>query len=158
MSKDYKRLLAYSSIEHMGIIAVGFGFGGFWGTFGALFHMLNHALTKSLLFFGAGRILQRFRTKDIGEVHGIIKALPFTGALFLGGALAITGCPPFSLFLSEFMVLVGGLYSQSYLGAVVYMVLLPWSSRPSYITWEGWWSVRPERPRGARRDPGPTWC
>lgn len=124
MSKDYKRLLAYSSIEHMGIIAVGFGFGGFWGTFGALFHMLNHALTKSLLFFGAGRILQRFRTKDIGEVHGIIKALPFTGALFLGGALAITGCPPFSLFLSEFMVLVGGLYSQSYLGAVVYMVLL----------------------------------
>lgn len=124
ISKDYKRMLAYSSIEHMGIIAIGFGFGGFWGIFGALFHMLNHALAKTLLFFGAGKILQRFRTKDIGDVSGMIKVLPLTGALFLGGALAITGCPPFSLFLSELMVLVGGLSSQNYLGAVLYIMLL----------------------------------
>ena len=67
MARDFKRLLAYSSIEHMGIIAIGFGFGGFWGIFGALFHMLNHTLTKTLLFFGAGNILQRLKTKEIGS-------------------------------------------------------------------------------------------
>ena len=124
MSKDYKRMLAYSSIEHMGIIAIGFGFGGYWGIFGALFHMLNHALTKTLLFFGAGNILQRLRTKDIDQVRGVLKVLPATGALFLGGALAITGCPPFSLFLSEFMVLVGGISSGQDLGVALYLLLL----------------------------------
>jgi hydrogenase-4 component F len=124
MAKDYKRMLAYSSIEHMGIIAIGFGFGGFWGIFGALFHMLNHALAKTLLFFGAGKVLQRFHTKEIDKVHGLIKVLPVTGALLLGGGLAITGCPPFSLFLSEFMIMVGGLSSQNYLGTILYIVLL----------------------------------
>jgi hydrogenase-4 component F len=124
MSRDYKRMLAYSSIEHMGIIAIGFGFGGFWGIFGALFHMLNHTLTKILLFFGAGNILQRLRTKEIDQVHGLIKVLPVTACLFIGGALAITGCPPFSLFLSEFMILVGGLESSNWLGAAVYLFFL----------------------------------
>jgi len=124
MSKDYKRMLAYSSIEHMGIIAIGFGFGGYWGVFGALFHMLNHALTKTLMFFGAGNILHRLGTKDIGEVRGVLKVLPATGILFLGGALAITGCPPFSLFLSEFMVVVGGISSGDVLGVTLYLLLL----------------------------------
>lgn len=124
MSKDYKRMLAYSSIEHMGIIAIGFGFGGYWGVFGALFHMLNHALTKTLMFLGAGSILQRTGTKDIGEVRGVLKLLPATGVLFLGGALAITGCPPFSLFLSEFMVVVGGISTGNHLGAALYLILL----------------------------------
>ena len=124
MSRDYKRMLAYSSIEHMGIIAIGFGFGGFWGVFGALFHMLNHALTKTLLFFGAGNILQRLKTKEIDQVHGLIKALPVTAVLLVGGALAITGCPPFSLFLSEFMIMVGGLSSESWLGVALYILLL----------------------------------
>jgi hydrogenase-4 component F len=124
MSRDYKRMLAYSSIEHMGIIAIGFGFGGFWGIFGALFHMLNHAITKTLMFFGAGNILQKLHTKEIDQVHGLWKALPVTAVLFLGGALAITGCPPFSLFLSEFMVLAGGLSSGNYLGAALYLLLI----------------------------------
>lgn len=124
MARDYKRMLAYSSIEHMGIIAVGFGFGGFWGMFGALFHMLNHALTKSLLFFGAGNILQKLKTKDIDQVRGLRKILPVTAILFLGGALAITGCPPFSLFLSEFMIVVGGLASANYLAVAVVLTLL----------------------------------
>ncbi|MDW5561716.1 MAG: hydrogenase 4 subunit F [Methanomassiliicoccus sp.] len=124
MSKDYKRMLAYSSIEHMGIIAVGFGFGGYWGIFGALFHMLNHALAKTLMFFGAGNILHRLRTKDIDQVRGVLKILPATGVLFIGGALAITGCPPFSLFLSEFMVLVGGISAGQSVGVVLYLLLL----------------------------------
>ncbi len=124
MSKNYKRMLAYSSIEHMGIIAIGFGFGGYWGIFGGLFHMLNHALAKTLMFLGAGNLHQRFGTKDIDKVRGALKVLPATGALFLGGALAITGCPPFSLFLSEFMVLVGGIGSGSILGVALYLFLL----------------------------------
>ncbi len=124
LARDYKRMLAYSSIEHMGIIAIGFGFGGFWGIFGALFHMLNHALAKTLLFFGAGNILQKLRTKDIDRVRGLLHVMPVTGALFLGGALAITGSPPFSLFISEFMVLVGGLDSGSGLAAALYLFLL----------------------------------
>ncbi len=123
-SKDYKRMLAYSSIEHMGIIAIGFGFGGYWGIFGALFHMLNHALTKTLMFLGAGNILKRLGTKEIDDVRGVLKILPVTGVLFLGGGLAIVGCPPFSLFLSEFMVLVGGISSGNTLGVVLYLVLL----------------------------------
>jgi hydrogenase-4 component F len=123
-AKDYKRMLAYSSIEHMGIIAIGFGFGGYWGILGALFHMLNHALAKTLLFFGAGNILHRMRTKEIEQVKGLLKVLPATGALFLGGTLAITGCPPFSLFLSEFMVLTGGLASGNYVTAALYLALI----------------------------------
>ena len=63
LQKDYKRLLAYSSIEHMGIIAIGFGIGGLLGIFGALLHMLNHALTKSLMFFGAGNMLRSSRPR-----------------------------------------------------------------------------------------------
>jgi hydrogenase-4 component F len=108
----------------MGIIAIGFGFGGFFGVFGALFHMLGHALTKTLMFFGAGNILQKLKTKDIDHVHGLVRIMPITGALFIAGALAITGCPPFSLFLSEFMVLVGGLNSSNWLGAALYVLLL----------------------------------
>jgi hydrogenase-4 component F len=86
--------------------------------------MLNHALTKTLMFFGAGNVLQRLKTKEIDQVHGLIKIMPVTAVLLIGGALAITGCPPFSLFLSEFMVLVGGLDSSNWLGAALYLLLL----------------------------------
>lgn len=123
LARDYKRLLAYSSIEHMGIITIGFGFGGL-GVVGGLFHMLNHALAKSLMFFGAGNILQRLGTKEIAGVRGLGAAMPVTAALFLGGALAITGCPPFSLFLSEFMVLAGGMESGQLFALAVYVLLL----------------------------------
>ncbi|HQQ25451.1 MAG TPA: proton-conducting transporter membrane subunit, partial [Methanomassiliicoccales archaeon] len=108
VQKDYKRLLAYSSIEHMGIISIGFGFGGFWGIFGALLHMLNHALTKSLLFFSAGNVLLKYKTRRIEEVRGIARTMPFTAVLLLIGALAITGSPPFSVFTSEIMVMTAG--------------------------------------------------
>lgn len=124
LSKDYKRMLAYSSIEHMGIIAVGFGFGGALGVMGALFHMLNHALAKTLLFFGAGNVLQRFRTKEMASVKGLGALMPMTAALVVGGALAITGCPPFSLFLSEFMVLADGVESGHLLAVAAYLGLL----------------------------------
>ena len=124
LAKDYKRLLAYSSIEHMGIIAIGFGIGGFYGIFGALLQMLNHAITKSLLFFGSGQILLKFKTKDMSEVRGASKVMPVTAALFFAGALAITGCPPFSIFLSEFTILYGGLTTGQLLVSGIYLFFL----------------------------------
>jgi hydrogenase-4 component F len=104
VARDFKRLLAYSSIEHMGIIAFGFGIGGFLGVFGALLHMLNHALTKCLMFLGAGNLLQKFKTREILEIRGVATLMPMTAVLFIAGALAITGSPPFSIFTNYLAV------------------------------------------------------
>ncbi len=107
--RDFKRLLAYSSVEHMGLVAAGAGFGGPVGYYGALFQMLNHALAKSLLFYAAGNVLHRYRTTRLTEAHGLLRAMPLTGVLALAGALAITGVPPFSTFWSKFFIAVAGL-------------------------------------------------
>jgi len=103
---DIKRMLAYSSVEHMGILAVGVGIGGL-ATFGALLHLINNALTKGCLFLSAGNIQRAFASKHLGEVRGAVSALPLSGGLFLAGFLAITGSPPFGPFLSEFTILRG---------------------------------------------------
>ncbi|MBI3097269.1 MAG: NADH dehydrogenase FAD-containing subunit [Planctomycetes bacterium] len=101
---DYKRMLAYSSVEHMGILALGVGLGGA-ATFGAMFHAMNHSLTKAMLFLLAGNILAVCRTKQSSEIRGLGRLLPVTSALWLVGFLAITGSPPFAPFLSEFTIL-----------------------------------------------------
>lgn len=103
---DFKRMLAYSSVEHMGILAIGVSVGGI-ATFGAMFHLLNNALTKGVLFLAAGNIHRRFESKRVGDVRGAITQLPFSATLFLLGFLAITGSPPFAPFISEFTVLQG---------------------------------------------------
>ena len=108
-----KRLAAYSSVEHMGVIALGFGFGGPLGVIGALYHMLNHSLTKSLVFFGAGNMMHAYASKDIGRIRRVLRYFPRSGALWLAGAVAITGAPPFGLFLSELTVLRGGMASNN---------------------------------------------
>jgi hydrogenase-4 component F len=100
---DFKRLLAYSSVEHMGILAIGLGLGGA-GVFGAFFHAVNHSLVKSSLFLVSGNILSRYRTKSIRQVRGMLRATPGDGVLWIVGFLAITGTPPFGLFFSKFMV------------------------------------------------------
>jgi len=105
VQRDYKRMFAYSSIEHMGIAAIGFGTGGVVGTFGALFHLLNHALAKSLAFFAAGDVQIRFGSREIGEVGGLFKVQPLTAAALLTATLALVGMPPLSMFVSEFSVL-----------------------------------------------------
>lgn len=104
-----KRLMAYSSIEHMGIVALGFGFGGALGVGGALYHMLNHSLNKSLMFFGAGNVMRAYGTKEITKIGTVGQYFPASGALWLAGAVAITGAPPFGLFVSEFTVMRAGL-------------------------------------------------
>jgi hydrogenase-4 component F len=120
---DYKRLLAYSSVEHMGIICLGLGVGG-RGAAGALFHILNHALAKGMLFLLAGNILGRYQSKSIGQVRGVLAAQPLTGFLWMAGFLAIAGFPPFGTFFSELLVLQGMLDPARPLLAAVYLVFL----------------------------------
>jgi hydrogenase-4 component F len=86
--------------------------------------MFGHAMTKCLLFFGAGNILQKYNTKSIDEVRGVISVMPVTGALLLLGALAITGSPPFSIFIGEVAILQAGLSAEQYLVSGLYLALL----------------------------------
>jgi hydrogenase-4 component F len=117
-----KRLMAYSSVEHMGVVALGFGFGGPLGVAGALYHMLNHSLNKSLMFFGAGSFMRSFGTKNIHGIRNVWARFPVEGGLWLAGAAAITGAPPFGLFLSELIILRAGL-AHNYAWAVYAMVI-----------------------------------
>ena len=121
--RGIKRLMAYSSIEHMGVVAIGFGFGGALGVAGALYHMLNHSLNKSLMFFGAGNMMRAYGTKEILHIGGVGQRFPTQGALWLAGAIAITGAPPFGLFLSEFTIMRAGL-KPSFSWAVYVMAVL----------------------------------
>lgn len=119
-----KRLMAYSSIEHMGVIALGFGFGGVLGVAGSLYHMINHSLNKSLMFFGAGNAMRAYGTKDIGKIRQFSRYFPVGAMIWLAGAVAITGAPPFGLFVSEFTILRAGFGSISAWAAYAMLVLL----------------------------------
>ncbi len=115
---DLKRLLAYHSVENIGIIALGMGVGllglahhlpvmAFLGFSGAMLHVLNHALFKSLLFLGAGAVQHSTGTRDIDRLGGLLKKMPVTGATFLVGACAISGLPPLNGFVSELLIYLG---------------------------------------------------
>jgi hydrogenase-4 component F len=122
--KDYKRMLAYSSIEHMGIISVAVGIFTPLSVFGALFHMINHSLTKSMLFLSSGNILQKFDTKMILKISNLLKVLPVTGLVFLLGLFAITGTPPFSVFSSEISIMTALFETKNFFVGIVFVLLL----------------------------------
>ncbi|HDK81774.1 MAG TPA: hydrogenase 4 subunit F, partial [Nitrospirae bacterium] len=122
MQNNYKRLLAYSSIEHIGIIAVGIGIGGFWGIYGSLLHVLNHAVVKTLLFFTTGRVRLKYHSTKIDKVKGAIEALPVSGTVMLLAALAIAGAPPFNIFLSEFTIMKAAVDSGSWITFTLFIV------------------------------------
>jgi hydrogenase-4 component F len=111
---NYKRLLAYSSIEHMGIVSLGLGIGGSVAAYGAFFHVLMHAAGKTLAFFGAGGLLSRYDSREVDDVRGVMRAAPFTGAMVLLGAMAIGGLPPFGIFRSELLIVTGGFSRSSF--------------------------------------------
>ncbi|WP_038671673.1 hydrogenase 4 subunit F [Pelosinus sp. UFO1] len=102
---DIKRLLAYSSVEHMGIVLLGIGISTPLAIYGALLHVINHAIAKSALFYLAGIITQEYKTKYIMRIRGLIRTMPLVGTLFIISILAITGTPPFSLFISKFTII-----------------------------------------------------
>ncbi len=119
-----KRLMAYSSVEHMGVIALGFGFGGSLGVAGALYHMVNHSLNKSAMFFGAGSIMRAYGAKRIPSIRLVGQSYPVLGGLWLAGAVAITGAPPFALFLSELAIVRAGLAASHWLVVALIAILL----------------------------------
>ncbi|BDG02570.1 complex I subunit 5 family protein [Anaeromyxobacter oryzae] len=121
--RDVKRLLAYSSVEHMGILALGVGLGGAASS-GAFFHMVNNGLTKGVLFLTAGNIQRAFGSKHVDHLRGAARLLPLSGPLFLAGFLAVTGSPPFSPFFSEFAILSGALQDGRFLVSAAYLLLL----------------------------------
>jgi len=102
--KDVKRMFAYSSIEHMGLMTFAFGMGGPVATFAGMLHMTVHSLTKSAIFFAVGHATQKSGTQLMEDIRGLIKTSPTIGWGLLIGALAILGMPPFGVFASEFLI------------------------------------------------------
>jgi len=123
-SQNFKRMLAYSSVEHIGIACLGLGFGGAWGVTGALLHLANHALAKSALFLLAGRIRAAYDSAEVLAVRGLLGPLPRTGGAFLAAMLALMGLPPFGLFTSEVMIFGAGFREGRVGVAAVGLVLL----------------------------------
>jgi hydrogenase-4 component F len=121
---NYKRLFAYSSVEHMGIIAVALGFGGVLGLYGALLHTINHALAKAVLFLGSGDIALRYGTREAAGVRGALTAVPVTGGALLLGSMAVLGSPPFGLFLSELTIIRAGFARTSPVLPLMLLALL----------------------------------
>jgi hydrogenase-4 component F len=118
---EYKRLLAYSSIENMGIIAFGTGVGGI-GVYGAMICLIHHSLIKSSLFLTSGNILLGFGSKIIQNIGELVKRMPKTFVAFFGGFVAISGFPPFGMFIGELLIIIGAFRSGRYAGAVIFMV------------------------------------
>jgi hydrogenase-4 component F len=102
--RDIKRLFAYSSIEHMGIIVFAFGMGGALANFAGLLHMVMHSLTKSGIFFAVGHVAQAKGTQKIADIKGLTQSHPMLGWGLVAGVLAIAGVPPFGIFMSEFLI------------------------------------------------------
>jgi hydrogenase-4 component F len=125
VQRDLKRLLAYSSVEHVGLIAVAIGIGGPLGLYAGLLHLINHAATKSLLFFVAGDTVQRFGSRRISAIRGAIQVAPLLGWVLLLGTLAIAGAPPAGIFISELSLASAGFAGNRIdIAAVVIVVLL----------------------------------
>ncbi len=144
VQQDLKKILAYSSIENIGIIGMGIGLGALGmakgnntlavlGFGGALLHVLNHSFFKSLLFFNAGSVYSVTHTRNTGQMGGLMKKMPYTSVLFLIGSLAICGLPPFNGFISEFIIYSGmfkslsssGIYQSIFImGSIVALSLI----------------------------------
>ena len=121
--RDLKRMLAYSSVEHMGILVIGAGIGGA-GLYGSILHSLNNGLTKGVLFLAAANIHRAYKSKHLDEVSGAVARLPVSGSLFLAGFFAVTGSPPFAPFVSEFTILNAAFGQGHWKVATTFLVLL----------------------------------
>ncbi|MHB1155345.1 MAG: proton-conducting transporter transmembrane domain-containing protein [Phycisphaerales bacterium] len=122
--RDFKRMLAYSSVEHMGILTLGLSLGSRLALFGTMFHILANGLTKGVLFLAAGNIHRAYNSKSIDDVRGAIRRLPLSASLFLIAFLAITGSPPFGPFISEFAILNAAFDTQHFLTASLFLLFL----------------------------------
>jgi hydrogenase-4 component F len=121
--RDFKRMLAYSSVEHMGILVLGIGLGGL-GVYGALLHLINNGLTKGVLFLSAGNIHRAYGSKVTDQVRGACRRVPLSGALFLSGFVAFTGAPGFGPFVSEMTIAVAAFTAGRYAAGGLFLFLL----------------------------------
>jgi hydrogenase-4 component F len=121
--KDFKRMLAYSSVEHMGILVLGVGIGG-GALFGSMLHMLNNGLTKGVLFLSAANIQRAYASKTTDDVRGALGRVPLSAALLLAGFFAITGSPPFGPFFSEFAILDAAVSGRHWVVAGLFLFML----------------------------------
>src|SRR6266478_5972123 len=125
VQRSFRRLLAYSSIDHGGIMILGLGFGGTFGALGMLLHLTFHSVTKPLLFFCAGNVQQHLKTDLFRRAKGgVIHSLPVSGSIFLLATLAVTGSPPFSMFQSEFTILRAAFEGGRLAAAALFVALL----------------------------------
>jgi hydrogenase-4 component F len=121
---DVKRMLAYSSVEHMGILAIGVSFGAPIAFAGVLLHVLAHAAAKGNAFMGAGVLVRKFGTKELRHIRAGINVLPWSGPLFVVAVLALSAMPPFGLFRSEFQIVSGGFDSAHHAASAILIVLV----------------------------------
>lgn len=121
--RDFKRMLAYSSVEHMGILVLGVGLGKL-ALYGALLHLINNGLTKAVLFLSAGNIHRAYGSKLTDDVHGALQRVPISAGLFLAGFFAITGAPPFGVFVSEFTIVTAAFGGKHYVVGGLFLLLL----------------------------------
>jgi hydrogenase-4 component F len=122
LQRNYKRLLAYSTIEHAGLMLLGLAFGGA-ASFIVLLHMIYHALTKAVLFFSAGTIFLQYSSSAIAKVRGALTVIPTTAIIFFLSTLAILGLPPFGLFTTEVAILTAGFNNHPYVVGIVALLL-----------------------------------
>lgn len=122
--RDLKRMFAYSSIEHMGVLAIGMSFAAPIAIVGVLLHILSHAAAKGTAFFGAGSVVRKFGTKDMNKIRGCIGALPWSGPMLMLAVLGLAAMPPFGIFRSEFLIVSGGLSDPQDAAAAALIVLV----------------------------------
>jgi hydrogenase-4 component F len=122
--RDIKRMFAYSSIEHMGIITLAFGLGGPLANFAGLLHMTMHSLTKSAIFFGVGYISQLEGTQRIADIRGLTQSAPLLGWSLVIGVAAIAGLPPFGVFTSEFLLVTSTVARSPWLAILLGLGLM----------------------------------
>jgi len=123
VQKDIKRLLAYSSVENMGLITFAIGLGPL-GVFAAMLHVVNHSLGKTLMSCGSGNIMLKYGTRDMNIIKGVVRVAPWTGVLFGAGAMALAGIPPFNLFVSEFLIVCSAIYASHPVLLIILLLLL----------------------------------
>jgi hydrogenase-4 component F len=120
--RDIKRLLAYSSVENIGLIVLGFGIGGPIGILAALLQAVNHGIVKALMFCTTGNILMKYHTRDLGRIKGMLRSIPLTSLLLMLGALALIGTPPLNIFMSKFTIISAG-FAGGHIWLMVFLLL-----------------------------------
>jgi len=153
--RDLKRLLAYSSVEHMGMLAIGTSFSAPIATVGVLLHVLAHAAAKGTAFFGAGSVQQKFGSKDLASMQGAASVLPWTGPMLMAAVLGLSALPPFGIFRSELFIVEGGLRTGSDTVAALVVVLVTLATLA--LSWFIGRTVLDDAPVGVRRGESSAW-